>query len=322
MKFLRFFSILVFILSVAAFGLTLQRERLSDNGSGPSISFEETTLEVSVHVTEEELLKGVTAKDIQDGDVSASLIVEDISTFMEDGSRLVTYAAFDSDGHVTKAARRIRYTDYTTPEFDLSAPMYFMTGSAGNILEHVRVSDCIDGDVTNNILIYRDSKIDMDVPGDYGLRLKVANSAGDVAVLPLKIHVTDPPETSKPQISLSQYAVYTDLNKQINPKDYIAKVVLDGQTVTKAESSFPSVSVSGDVNYAKPGVYPVRYSLVDTKGNVGNTELVVIVKKEGINLATDENYGLVINGWDDYTGESTEEPTEEAGEAEKTDGGK
>lgn len=59
------------------------------------------------------LLAGVTATDAEDGDVTASLLVEGISGRNDDGTVQVTYAAFDSNHHVTKATRAVRYTDYT-----------------------------------------------------------------------------------------------------------------------------------------------------------------------------------------------------------------
>ena len=46
--------------------------------STPEITFDSEVLEVSVAVTEEELLNGVTAADKKDGDVTDTIIIQDV----------------------------------------------------------------------------------------------------------------------------------------------------------------------------------------------------------------------------------------------------
>ena len=89
----RFRRMTVLILEIAVFvtGGFILFERMREDKIAPEIFFENDRIEVSVNATDEELLKGVTATDDRDGDVSASLVVERLSEFTAPGVRKVTY---------------------------------------------------------------------------------------------------------------------------------------------------------------------------------------------------------------------------------------
>ena len=97
-------------------------------GAAPEILFASDVISVPTGADDAALLAGVTATDAEDGDVTASLLVEGISGRNDDGTVQVTYAAFDSNHHVTKATRAVRYTDYTKPRFALTQPLVCRTG--------------------------------------------------------------------------------------------------------------------------------------------------------------------------------------------------
>lgn len=59
----------------------------------PVVSCDSSELKVPVNAKEKDLLKGVTAKDNRSGDVSNTLVVENMSEFTDNGKRTVTYAA-------------------------------------------------------------------------------------------------------------------------------------------------------------------------------------------------------------------------------------
>ena len=56
-------------------------------------------------------------------------MIESVSTFLEKGRRLVSYAAFDRDGHVAKASRQLIYTDYHSPKISCAKPFSFPVGT-------------------------------------------------------------------------------------------------------------------------------------------------------------------------------------------------
>ena len=119
MKRLRTLSITLFIASLILFGINYYRMNIVEDKTGPVVNIEDSFVQVSVKDNENALLKGLTATDATDGDVTSSVIVESISPFTGTGRRIVNYAAFDSDNHVTHARRELVYTDYRSSQFRL-----------------------------------------------------------------------------------------------------------------------------------------------------------------------------------------------------------
>ena len=269
-------------------------ERYEDDPSGPVISVGEELISVGIHDGEEVLLAGVTAQDKKDGDVTDSLIVENISQFFGDDLRTVTYAAFDEDGHISKATKEIRYTDYTSPRFELTGSLRFRAGETVNIEKIVLASDCLDGNLSNKVKISADTAINNRVTGFYTIKYEVTNSAGDNVVLPIDIEIYEP-VNNEVELNLDRYLVYYE-GEEINYKDFLKNVrrgnleymfdnsnvvetthteesLEEGQTsedgedtedtgvmVTSEKLSKSLVRVSDEeVNTAKPGVYPVYY---------------------------------------------------------------
>lgn len=76
---------------------------------GPVIQVPAEQISYQEGAAEEELLKGVTAIDDRDGDVSDSLMVEKILPSDDSSTAQVIYAAMDKSNNVTKAYRSITY---------------------------------------------------------------------------------------------------------------------------------------------------------------------------------------------------------------------
>jgi len=106
MKKLRWFAITLFLLSVVLYALDQNQIRRKTDQTIPKISMDQDEIQVSVKDPEKVWKKGITAYDEKDGDITDSLVIESVSTFLEKGRRLVSYAAFDRDGHVAKASTR------------------------------------------------------------------------------------------------------------------------------------------------------------------------------------------------------------------------
>lgn len=98
---------------------------VTDDRKGPEIE-----LPADGDVTYEEgsdtapLLEGVTATDEKDGDVTDSLMIENIFPNEDHTSASVVYAAKDSHNNVSKATRRVNYKAAAedTPAENESAP--------------------------------------------------------------------------------------------------------------------------------------------------------------------------------------------------------
>lgn len=76
---------------------------------GPLIEFPQNEITYTQGEGYSELLNGVKAIDSRDGDVSSTLIVENVVPLSNGSSARVTYAAQDKDGHITKKSLIINY---------------------------------------------------------------------------------------------------------------------------------------------------------------------------------------------------------------------
>ena len=233
--------------------------------SGPEITFDKELLKVSVKSSEKKLLKGVKAEDKKDGDVTDSIIIESISKMQENNERFVTYVAFDSDNNVTKAERRIRYTDYTGPRFSLEAPLgaSSLSASTSELFAPLKAKDSVDGDISNQIVI-----VSTDISGmssDEAMlvfEVQVTNSSGDIASLKLPVKMVAGGSNG---IELKDYLIYTKVNKRVNLENNI-------------KGNSEGVKIDADIDYSEPGTYVVTYS-IDMGSVKRETPLYVVVEK-------------------------------------------
>ena len=294
MKRLKIFSIILLILSiVVCVGYEFKWSRGTDK-LGPQISMDETLIHVSVKASDKELMQGVTAWDEKDGDVTNSIVIENISTFLDKGRRLISYVAFDSDNHVTKAFRQIVYTDYTSPRFQLTEPLCFIVGT-DEIMEGMRAKDCIDGDISDKIKISSDSVIYTGVAGEYSIKLQVTNSCGDMVTLPVTVEMCERSDyASRPKIGLTDYIVYTKTGEKLDTSSYLQNVTIGDQeyALTDGEETYGTenarnyhtisrsrIEIDDKVNYDKAGVYEITYTMSGMEGSKGKTRLIVVVEE-------------------------------------------
>lgn len=299
---------LIFILTVGFFGVYNYRLYKNSDKEGPVITMDDETIEVSIHDGHEAFLEGVTAYDERDGDVTHTLGIESISEFIDEESttRQINYVAFDGDSHVTKATRRMVYSDYTPIHYSLTAPLKFPEQLTNvNILGVMHAWDCLDGDISRQIVFSEDSTVQIDTEGEYNVVLCATNSAGDTEELPVTIRIYEKAkESALPQIMLSQYLVYTNVGEKIDPYAYLRTVVYSGveYVVTYGEGTFaidtsdwtpeekkafqkldPAVdihrfNITDSVDYSTPGSYEIKYTIDTLTGERGYVYLIVVVE--------------------------------------------
>lgn len=307
MRIEKILSTLVLLGAVYIFARYMVTTFQNNDTVGPNIEMDDLQIEISVKDPEVKLLRGITAIDARDGDVTSSLVVENISQFVSENTRTVTYAAFDKNNNVTKATRSMIYTDYVRATFSLRSALRFPVGSTQQtIIKTIHAVDSIDGDVTDQVSFSTDSVINLDTAGDYKVVAEVTNSAGDKFSLPLTIMIYDSSVySSAPKIWLTEYLVYTKVGEPIEPLDYLKGMTYRSTDypVTEEEGTFrvdtsemereeilefrerdPAVNISlFDVmdmtNYNYPGVYEIQYTLSDGEGNRGRVILTVVVEE-------------------------------------------
>lgn len=279
-----------FLCVFVVFAIYRVRLLLVSDSTAPVITAETDSLEASVSVTDEELLRGMTALDNVDGDVTDSLVIAFRSKFIKKGTLRINYAAFDKSNNVGTYTRELTYTDYESPKFSISQPLHWMTGdSRQNILENITAEDCISGDITQQIMYtLGDKRMISDKASVQTLNLQVTNSAGDTALLELEISFDDYDTYYTQAPHLSDYLMYIKVGESPDYRARLDGVWAGGMTSTFEESGFsPDADVQIDssrVNVNKAGIYTVYYCLTRTRGDggreiLGLAKLTVIVEE-------------------------------------------
>lgn len=281
---------IVFVLSVIAFVAYNVFSRMVEDNEPPVITCDSDTISVSVEDDESALLKGVTAEDNRDGDLTDSVRVASMTNFTEPGKRTVTYAVFDSANLAATYTRNLEYTDYTSPEIHLSAPLRFTLDETEemNVAENMTAEDCLDGDITSQIrATFNDSTYAYQT-GNYNLTVQVSNSASDTCSVNLVATITDPSDTDEREKYypvLSDYIVYTDVGKSVDLESLITGFERNGTEYLfeETEEDFlpggrGDVEISGDVDYETAGSYTVDYTFTTEDGAAATTKLAVVVR--------------------------------------------
>ena len=275
MRFIKPVVIGIFIVVLAIFIFSWARFKMSIDGTPPTIEMPEKMIKVSVKDDEEKLLQNVSARDSKDGDLKGNIIVESISQFVDKKNHIsnITYAAEDSDHHVSKATRQIQYIDYTHPRFVLKEPLCLETGTDESIKDIIGATDCIDGDISRKVKILSNTFSTLS-SGDSTVTAQVTNSMGDT--IKMKAHVIVRPSNVKaPTINLKENLVYIKKGTKFHELSQIKSVT----TSNDKEISKKGVTVShSTVNTKKPGCYYVEYIMNEGKTNESKTNLIVIVE--------------------------------------------
>ena len=271
--------LVITVLCCLGFAAYLVYTRQIADNTPPEISFTSDLLEVSVEASEDDLLAGVSALDAKDGDVTNSILVEGISGLSSDQLAIVTYAAFDKAGNVAKSQRTLRYTDYHSPRFSLSAPLIFRSGSSFDLLKFISAEDVMDGILDNRIkatLVSGEGALNEE--GIYEVEFRVTNSMRDTAYLTVPVEIY-PVGLYNATVTLTDYLIYVQPGDLFDYNDYLDTLQVGTETISL--SSIPSdvsVSYNSDVNLNTPGTYSVTYTL--KKGSyTGYTRLIVVVEE-------------------------------------------
>lgn len=287
MKKLKITVCIFFVFSCIIFGIYFFKTQLTKDSMPPTISFDKETLSISVKATEKELLKGVTALDKEDGNITDSIRISSMSHFISKGKRKITYIVFDKANNVTTATRELIYTDYISPRIYAKHPFRYTTEEIQkmNKMQGMTAEDCIDGDLTNQIRrIYSGNSYDTFGPEKIALTLQVNNSTGDVCSIPVEISVINDEEQDKYYPLLSEYIVYTKVGKPVSPTTYLKGIAYGNMEYSLAESAklgvqSNKITVKSNVDYNKPGVYTNEYTYKAKSGVEAITKQYVVVEE-------------------------------------------
>lgn len=190
-------------------------EHISRTDEGPVIECGEEIIQVSVHASEAELLAGMTASDAQDGDLTDRIIVGDVSKLVGTDLAKVTCLVFDSDDNMASLTRQVRYTDYRRPVFQLTQPLEFASTREAKLLDRVRVTDSVDGDISGKARVSTLWPTDNDRV--YSATVTVTNSMGDIANVEVPVIIRSAPSP----IRLSRQIIYVSVGESFDPMTWV-----------------------------------------------------------------------------------------------------
>ena len=269
MRKLRIIVLVLLVLSVGALaGAGVYRVRNTDS-TLPVITCPEEPLVIEVgENSPEKLLEGVTAWDEKDGDLTDALMVEGTAKSIdEEGRTTLTYAVSDSDNHVTKAVREVRYSDYTPPRFGLTQELRYAVGAPVVVQDRVTAWDVVDGDISARVKVTA-AGLNNYTEGVYPVTFEVTNSLGDTSRWDAEITIRNW-DMGEPRIYLTQYLIYLPRGGELDPMNYL-DLVLNGDASQLTDST--------DLDVQTPGAYTVSYSCPGINGQTGTTQLYVIVE--------------------------------------------
>lgn len=250
--------------------------------AAPKITVATDVLELPTNAGKDAMLQGVTAADDRDGDVTASLVVEGISSINDAHEVTVTYAAFDSSGNVAKVQRTVRYTDYESPQFTLTRPMVYAAGTSFDVLAAIRAEDMVDGDISYRIKATSMDETTVTATGNHIVSFRVTNSLGDMAELTLPVEVYT--ERYNAQLTLTDYMVFIRSGEKFDYLDYLDAFTVRDETL-KLNGRVPAgvtLRTMGHVETDTPGVYTLSMTMTQQQGSleyVGYTRLIVVVEE-------------------------------------------
>ena len=264
------FVILISLLCVGYAIFLFMDSRVKNFGENPVMSVPNSTLKISTKAKDTALLKGVKVLDKEDGDISSKAFIESISEFDENNERLITYAVFDSDDNIVRSTRKLSYTDYEKPKFDIKKPLTIMYYGNGNyFLNHISAYSSVDGDITSNVSFitkFNDNNTGM-------VRYTVTDSCGVESSIELK--VSDIALNATIDIELYENLIYVKKGKEFSPLAYVKSVNDKG---IERNDLIRNIDVYSDYDNSKAGMYEVVYELSKSNGESGATKLVVIVE--------------------------------------------
>lgn len=263
MKTLKTILIICLVLVTAAFAAGQVYSRVVVDNVPPVIALDADSITVSVEDERDALLRGVTASDARDGDLTGQVIVSGVSKLITNNTAKVSYMVFDKAGNMASATRYVVYSDYHRPRFMLTEPLVYSLGETISITGRVQAQDSVDGDITSSIRVLS-SDIISSTEGVYNLTLQVTNSLGDTAQVTLPVTIRA--EAADASVKLRRYLVYAGLGDNFEPKNYIESV---------SSGSISDVRIDSNVDTQRAGCYLVTYTV--TSGGRSSSALMTVV---------------------------------------------
>ena len=263
-------------LSVLAFALAIYYTQFYKDVVPPEIRMDADVITVSAADGDEALLRGVTATDNRDGDITGAVLVDGVSQLTGPNAARVRYIVFDAAENAATASRTVVYSDYESPRVFILQPLIYNVGDTIALRGRVIARDCLEGNITDRIRI-SSKDLSNRAAGVYHLTIWVMNKLGDVSTVTVPVIVRED-DPAAPVVELKSYLTYLTRGEEFDPKAYFQSYYDSADS--RARNYFDHLEVSGEVDTDTPGTYEVVYSATNSDGLTGQAILTVVVEEK------------------------------------------
>jgi hypothetical protein len=226
-----------------------------------------------------DLSEGVTASDLEDGDLTADIVVDGTVYNNVAGDYIITYTVTDSDDNETSETITVTVRTDTDPVITGADDFNVYQGStllelAAAISVGVAATDAEDGVLTNDIVV--DGPSDISELGDYTVTYSITDSDDNTASISVTMTVIeDNPPTLSGMIDITIYQGETyDLTDGITAIDD-----KDGDITS-------SIVITESIDVDTAGLYTVNYAITDSSGNEVTEEVTLTVLEDAAPVIT------------------------------------
>ena len=263
-------------LSVLAFALAIYYTQFYKDVVPPEIRMDADVITVSAADGDEALLRGVTATDNRDGDITGAVLVDGVSQLTGPNAARVRYIVFDAAENAATASRTVVYSDYEAPRVCVRQPLTYDVGDPIALRGRVIARDCLEGNITDRIRI-SSKDLSNRAAGVYHLTIWVMNKLGDVSTVTVPVIVRED-DPAAPVVELKSYLTYLTRGEEFDPKAYFQSYYDSADS--RARNYYDHLEVSGEVDTDTPGTYEVVYSATNSDGLTGQAILTVVVEEK------------------------------------------
>ncbi len=214
---------------------------------------------------------GAQAMDACDGDISGAIVIEGLVNSALPGPYLRIYRVEDEAGNATQITRTVLVADTEAPVLNLLGANLLFVPCGGTFTDPGATAlDACAGDLSGAIEVT--GSVNTAVPGDYPVVYAVQDAAGNRVQAARTVRVVD---TEAPEITL-----LGDTTLNIACGGIFSDPGATAWDACTGDLS-AAIEVTGGINTAVPGNYPISYAVQDAEGNrVQTTRIVWVVDNE------------------------------------------
>ena len=242
----------------------------SEDRTGPIITYAENSFVYTEDEPKDTLLKNVSAKDERDGDVTNTIMVENILPMLDSSTAKITYVAKDSNNNITRKEVIVPYKPKTDSQGNKSTLITESKGNTGNL-----------SDIENTAGVKADTKVSARLKDRDTTKVADVKKTGKIKEITLAEDTSDPVtgpavnpvKTSAsdkyPSLKLKTHEVKLKRGEKFDALSYVDKIVDDKDNNYYL---FQRIHIIGYFNMDKAGDYVLLYYAMDSDNNESGKE--------------------------------------------------